>query len=123
MDVRSSAGSESRFLIVVKGRREGVNNVIYCSIILNILFHVLLISPLLSLMASTEPNGHTDADDPQATIEQLREELRTTQEEKESMAVQHHNLVSKVSNIRNTLGAKLKQDAVLLIPSIFCCSL
>lgn len=74
-------------------------------------------------MASTEPNGHTDADDPQTTIEQLREELRKAQEEKENLAVQHHNLVSKVSNIRNTLGAKLKQDAVLLVSFIFCRSL
>ncbi len=77
-------------------------------------------------MASTEPNGHNDADDPQTIIEQLREELRKTQEEKESLAVQHHNLVSKVSTIRNTLGAKLKQDAVCTLLSkctSFCRSL
>lgn len=69
-----------------------------------------------SLMDSTIPNGHSVAndEDPQAIIEQLREELRKTREEKDDLAAQHHNLVSKVSNIRNTLGAKLKQDAVTI---------
>ncbi|KAF9450621.1 hypothetical protein P691DRAFT_455038 [Macrolepiota fuliginosa MF-IS2] len=61
---------------------------------------------------SESTNGHSDdTDDPQTIIEQLREQLRNTQEEKDNLAAQHHSLVSKVSGIRNALGAKLKQDA------------
>lgn len=56
-------------------------------------------------------NGNID-EHTHPLIEQLREELKKTQEEKENLAAQHHNLVSKVANMRNTLGAKLKQDAV-----------
>ncbi|KAJ3564779.1 hypothetical protein NP233_g8067 [Leucocoprinus birnbaumii] len=61
-------------------------------------------------------DNHDDDDvvedeDPQAVIERLREELEQTREEKENLASQHQTLLSKVSNIRNTLGAKLKQDA------------
>lgn len=60
---------------------------------------------------SPTPNSHTNFD-AELLISQLREELRRTQEEKDSLASQHQTLLSKVSNIRNTLGAKLKQDAV-----------
>lgn len=60
--------------------------------------------------ATEEVEG--EPEDPQTTIEQLRSELQKTQDEKESLAAQHQTLLSKVSNIRNTLGAKLKQDAV-----------
>ncbi|KAJ3555612.1 hypothetical protein NP233_g12167 [Leucocoprinus birnbaumii] len=56
-------------------------------------------------------DGVVEDEDPQAVIERLREELEQTREEKENLASQHQTLLSKVSNIRNTLGAKLKQDA------------
>ncbi|KAF5357234.1 hypothetical protein D9756_006642 [Leucocoprinus leucothites] len=62
--------------------------------------------------SSPTPNGHTDQnEEPQTIIQKLRDELEKAREEKESLASQHQTLLSKVSNIRNTLGAKLKQDA------------
>ncbi|KXN92126.1 hypothetical protein AN958_09218 [Leucoagaricus sp. SymC.cos] len=68
-------------------------------------------SPSSTTGTLPEVNGHTKEEDSQSIIDQLREELQKIREEKESLAAQHQTLLSKVSNIRNTLGAKLKQDA------------
>jgi hypothetical protein len=44
--------------------------------------------------------------------EQLADDLRRALDDKDALAAQHHALVAKVATIRNTLGAKLQQDAV-----------
>lgn len=42
----------------------------------------------------------------------LQRELGRTNEEKEQLATQYRNLLAKLTTMRTTLGAKLKQDAV-----------
>lgn len=56
-------------------------------------------------------NGSDDLDglDP---FERLQKELERTKEEKETLASQYRNLLSKLTTMRTTLGNKLKQDAV-----------
>ncbi|KIY47386.1 hypothetical protein FISHEDRAFT_27774, partial [Fistulina hepatica ATCC 64428] len=41
----------------------------------------------------------------------LQAELKRTREEKDALAAQYHNLLAKLTNMRTTLGNKLKQDA------------
>ena len=45
-------------------------------------------------------------------IIQLQKELEKTRQEKEALATQYQNLVTRLNNMRTTLGNKLKQDAV-----------
>jgi hypothetical protein len=45
-------------------------------------------------------------------LEQLQRELQRTRDEKETLATQYRNLLSKLTNMRTTLGTKLQQDAV-----------
>jgi hypothetical protein len=45
-------------------------------------------------------------------VEILRRELDVTKEEKEKLAAQYSNLLAKLTQMRTTLGTKLKQDAV-----------
>lgn len=45
-------------------------------------------------------------------IQRLQHELQRTKEEKDALAAQYRNLVSKLTTMRTTLGNKLKQDAV-----------
>ena len=68
---------------------------------------------------STIPNGvngkhdDTDADlESMDPIQRLQHELRRTKEEKDALAAQYRNLLSKLTTMRTTLGNKLKQDAV-----------
>lgn len=54
-------------------------------------------------------NGdESDAD----IISALKQELESTREEKDNLASQYRNLLSKLTTMRTTLGNKLKQDAV-----------
>jgi hypothetical protein len=70
--------------------------------------------------SSTVPNGITvnghakgapeDGDvDP---VTRLQRDLERTREEKETLAAQYRNLLSRLTTMKNTLGNKLKQDAV-----------
>ena len=45
-------------------------------------------------------------------VEILQRELDVTKEEKEKLATQYNNLLAKLTQMRTTLGTKLKQDAV-----------
>lgn len=45
-------------------------------------------------------------------IQILQRELDITREEKEKLATQYNNLLAKLTQMRTTLGTKLKQDAV-----------
>ena len=57
---------------------------------------------------SKRPDGNGSLD----RVETLEHELEVLREEKESLATQYRNLVSKLNAMRTTLGNKLKQDAV-----------
>lgn len=66
------------------------------------------------------PNGtlnglrHNDDADTEGLdpFQKLERELERTNEEKEQLATQYRNLLAKLTTMRNTLGNKLKQDAV-----------
>jgi hypothetical protein len=45
-------------------------------------------------------------------IDILQRELDVTREEKEKLATQYSNLLAKLTQMRTSLGTKLKQDAV-----------
>jgi hypothetical protein len=45
-------------------------------------------------------------------VQTLQRELDVTREEKEKLATQYNNLLAKLTQMRTTLGTKLKQDAV-----------
>ena len=55
-------------------------------------------------------NGGADADPD--SVEELRKELQLVREEKENLASQYRNLLSKLTTMRTTLGNKLQKDAV-----------
>lgn len=66
---------------------------------------------------SPPPNGTngTEPDEDDANldpVERLQRELQRTKEEKDTLATQYRNLLSKLTTMRTTLGNKLKQDAV-----------
>lgn len=67
-------------------------------------------SPTKGLNGTT----HSDVEDlsDMDPIQRLQSELERTQEEKEKLAAQYQNLLSKLTTMRTTLGNKLKQDAV-----------
>jgi len=60
-------------------------------------------------------NGHTDDSAEGDLVDRLQRELQRTREEKETLATQYRNLLSKLTTMRNTLGTKLKQDAVRML--------
>lgn len=51
-------------------------------------------------------------EDPEERIRRLEDELLRTRDEKEQFEAQYRSLLGKLTNMRNTLGDKLKQDAV-----------
>ncbi|KAI0783763.1 hypothetical protein C8Q75DRAFT_419351 [Abortiporus biennis] len=59
---------------------------------------------------TTNGSSHDDLEglDP---LQRLQKELERTKEEKETLATQYRNLLSKLTTMRTTLGNKLKQDA------------
>ncbi|EPT02100.1 hypothetical protein FOMPIDRAFT_1059377 [Fomitopsis schrenkii] len=52
-----------------------------------------------------------DGDEELDPIQRLQRELERTKEEKDTLAAQYRNLLSKLTTMRTTLGNKLKQDA------------
>lgn len=66
--------------------------------------------------ANTQEQEDTSDLDP---IQRLQRDLQRTKEEKDALAAQYRNLLSKLTAMRTTLGNKLKQDAVrsCLLPS------
>jgi len=54
---------------------------------------------------------HADGDDLDP-LQRLQKELDRTKQEKEALAAQYQNLLTKLTTMRTTLGNKLKQDAV-----------
>lgn len=57
-------------------------------------------------------NGAQDGVDPTSKLQQ---ELDRTRAERDEYASQYRNLLGKLHNMRNTLGNKLKQDAVRVL--------
>lgn len=62
----------------------------------------------------TAVNGHhtSSSVDGLDSTHKLQQELERTREERDELAAQYRNLLGKLQNMRNTLGNKLKQDAV-----------
>ncbi len=58
----------------------------------------------------------TGAQDGLDPVSKLQQELERTREEKDELATQYRNLLGKLQTMRNTLGNKLKQDAVCARP-------
>lgn len=58
-----------------------------------------------STRSSAEING-------QDKVALLQRELHQCRQEKDALATQYQNLVSRLNNMRTTLGNKLKQDGV-----------
>jgi hypothetical protein len=55
---------------------------------------------------------HTPTEDALDPIGKLQQELERTRKERDEFATQYQNLLGKLQTMRNTLGNKLKQDAV-----------
>ena len=53
-----------------------------------------------------------DEDGGQDPVQKLQRDLQRTNEEKENLATQYQNLLTKLTAMRTTLGNKVKQDAV-----------
>ncbi|GBE88717.1 hypothetical protein BKA93DRAFT_152707 [Sparassis latifolia] len=72
----------------------------------------ILASPPPINGANTTPNGqqHDDNEDLDP-VQRLQRELERTKEEKDTLASQYRNLLSKLTAMRTSLGNKLKQDA------------
>lgn len=76
----------------------------------------------LPLNGHSEPNGAVNAngvdsnEESGSLVQSLEKELKHTREEKEALATQYHNLLAKLTQMRTSLGNKLQQDAVSLIP-------
>ena len=60
---------------------------------------------------------HINGDNGLDPLSKLQQELEHTREEKDELATQYRNLLGKLQTMRNTLGNKLKQDAVSAPPS------
>jgi hypothetical protein len=69
---------------------------------------------LASLTLDPIPEGAQPplSEDANARIQGLEEELGRTRGEKEAFEAQYRSLLAKLTTMRNTLGDKLKQDAV-----------
>lgn len=63
-----------------------------------------------------------DGDEELDPIQRLQRELERTKEEKDTLAAQYRNLLSKLTTMRTTLGNKLKQDAVRTLHFCHTCS-
>ncbi|TFY67542.1 hypothetical protein EVJ58_g1566 [Rhodofomes roseus] len=59
----------------------------------------------------TTDGATQDAEEDLDPIQRLQRELERTKEEKDTLATQYRNLLSKLTTMRTTLGNKLKQDA------------
>lgn len=61
--------------------------------------------------STPSPRHSGEHSSPDRTIK-LEKELERTKQEKEALSTQYQNLVTRLNNMRTTLGNKLKQDAV-----------
>jgi len=73
-------------------------------------------SNLAEHLDKLEVNGR-DVNGDQDPLERLQRELDKAREEKETLAEQYQNLLSRLTTMRNTLGSKLREDAVCRMPS------
>lgn len=73
-------------------------------------------TPLPVTTASNGPNGlsHQNGTHQSDDLLALQEELERTRAEKDVLANQYRSLLDKLTQMRTTLGNKLKQDAVRL---------
>lgn len=63
--------------------------------------------------ASTESNGtHAAAQVEPTTLPEMSDELRRVREERDALQAQYQGLLGKLTGMRNTLGERLRQDAV-----------
>jgi hypothetical protein len=69
-------------------------------------------SPTKELNGDTHSSNDEEDLSHLSPVERLQRELERTREEKETLAGQYRNLLSKLTTMRTTLGNKLKQDAV-----------
>jgi hypothetical protein len=51
-------------------------------------------------------------------LSRLQQELERTREERDEFETHYRNLLGKLQTMRNTLGNKLKQDAVRCTPNL-----
>ena len=69
--------------------------------------------------ATTNGDAHQDTpNDDLDPVQRLAQELQRTREEKDALATQYRNLLAKLTTMRTTLGNKLKQDAVRVLPTM-----
>jgi hypothetical protein len=71
--------------------------------------------PINGLNGALNGRQHNDGDDQDEDldpVQRLQLELERTIEQKEHLAMQYQTLLGKLTNMRTTLGNKLKQDAV-----------
>jgi len=62
------------------------------------------------------PKVNGEAHDVDQQVESLKNELETVRNEKEHLETQYRSLLGKLTTMRNTLGDKLRQDAVRYPP-------
>ncbi|KAJ3857975.1 hypothetical protein EV368DRAFT_70603 [Lentinula lateritia] len=68
-------------------------------------------NPASPIHVNGNGNAQTEPDESPDSIERLQRELQRTREEKEALGTQYRNLLAKLTQMRTTLGNKLKQDA------------
>lgn len=69
-------------------------------------------NPASPIHVNGNGNAQAEPDESPDSIEALQRELQRTREEKEALGTQYRNLLAKLTQMRTTLGNKLKQDAV-----------
>ncbi|KAJ3932917.1 MAG: hypothetical protein NXY57DRAFT_1000924 [Lentinula lateritia] len=68
-------------------------------------------NPASPIHVNGNGNAQAEPDESPDSIEALQRELQRTREEKEALGTQYRNLLAKLTQMRTTLGNKLKQDA------------
>ncbi|KAJ3892967.1 hypothetical protein GG344DRAFT_64151 [Lentinula edodes] len=68
-------------------------------------------NPASPIHVNGNGNAQAEPDESPDSIEALQKELQRTREEKEALGTQYRNLLAKLTQMRTTLGNKLKQDA------------
>ncbi|KAH6918117.1 hypothetical protein BKA70DRAFT_1456482 [Coprinopsis sp. MPI-PUGE-AT-0042] len=68
-------------------------------------------SPIVNGINANGDGPHESESNDADTMDSLRAELDKTKEEKDALATQYNSLLTKLTDMRTRLGAKLKQDA------------
>lgn len=77
-------------------------------------------SPLNGSNANGVSNGRNHSSDVDSDpVARLQLQLEQTMEEKETLAAQYRTLLAKLTTMKASLGNKLKQDAVCILPIKF----